>query len=153
MPKETYKKNSHDTSCLGNIRGMLAIAEHLLNTIFELLETDKSIIAISRVKPVQKQLIRPCSMDELGLLKFLLPNEMSSDPLMKEVFAQHGEPANGARVKATEKINFNGLMTVSRTIETMLTGNNKHKISFKSPMNTALKLKNKPMVESCSAFS
>jgi predicted glycosyltransferase len=125
------------------------------NTIVELLALNKSTIAIPRIEPVKEQLIRANCMDKLGLLKCLHPHDLSPESLMKEVFTQLDEPVNGngARVKATEKINFNGLMTVSRTIGTMLTGNNKHKISFKSPMNTALKLKNKPMVESCSAFS
>lgn len=121
------------------------------NTIVELLAMNKPTIAIPRVKPVQEQLIRATRMDKLGLLKCLHPNDLSPESLMKEVFAQLDRPLNGT--KATDRINFGGLMSASLTIEAMLGRNEKQKILAKPRLRKSFSLTDKSMVKSCSAFS
>jgi predicted glycosyltransferase len=88
------------------------------NTFCEILSAQKPSIIVPRVKPSQEQLIRTNKMSKLGVLTQLLPEELTPESLMKQMFYQLNHP--DSFVASIEQLDLDALPRISDHISTLL---------------------------------
>jgi predicted glycosyltransferase len=84
------------------------------NTVCEILSLGVRALLVPRVKPRQEQLLRAQLLAERGLVRALLPDDLSPERLASEIkIALNSPPPKGT-------VNLDGLKQVSRTITNFL---------------------------------
>jgi predicted glycosyltransferase len=88
------------------------------NTICELLTLGKQAIVIPRINPVQEQWIRAERMAQLGLLRAIHPDQLTTEILMQTIAEELAKPISSH--KCQYQINLKGLSGVCEAISLLL---------------------------------
>jgi predicted glycosyltransferase len=87
------------------------------NTFCEILSAQKPSIIVPRVVPSEEQLIRAKKMGQMGLLKAILPEELTPKSLMESIFQQLSNPSQ--YVAKIKTLDLNALPRISHYISTL----------------------------------
>jgi predicted glycosyltransferase len=87
------------------------------NTFCEILSAQKPSIIVPRIVPSEEQLIRAKKMGQMGLLKAILPEELTPKSLMESIFHQLSNPSQ--YVTKIKTLDLNALPRISHYISTL----------------------------------
>ncbi len=87
------------------------------NTFCEILSAQKPSIIVPRIIPSEEQLIRARKMGQLGLLKAILPEELTPKSLMESIFHQLNNPSH--YIDSIKKLDLNALPRITHCISNL----------------------------------
>lgn len=102
----------------GSIDAMVCMGGY--NTLVELTASGVPTVCVPRTKPRVEQSLRAGAFERLGLLKTILPEELTAENLRDAIRAALQEPRQWLKIRAHAALGFDGARTAARHLISLL---------------------------------